>query len=49
MFVDLKPWQSWQGFFFHSYECQGLQTKNQFEEILSISFDLGPPKVHMNT
>jgi len=33
---------------FHSYECQGIQTKNQFDEILSISFDLKPLKVNNN-
>ncbi len=32
--------------FFHSYECQGMQTKNPFDEILSLSFDLGPLKVN---
>jgi len=31
--------------FFHSYECQGIQTKNPFDEILS--FNIGPLK--MNT
>jgi hypothetical protein len=51
MFYHLKPWQSWQviSLFFHSYECQGIQIKILFEEILSISFDLGPLKVHINT
>ncbi len=33
--------------FFHSYECQGIQTKNPFDEILSLSFDLKP--LRMNT
>jgi hypothetical protein len=33
---------------FQSYECQGIQTKNQFDEILSISFDLRPLKVNNN-
>jgi hypothetical protein len=28
--------------FFHWYECQGIQTKNPFDTILSLSFDLGP-------
>ncbi len=23
----LKPWQSWQVVAFHSYECQGIETK----------------------
>jgi len=32
--------------FFHSYGCQGMQTKNPFDEILSLSFDLGPLKVN---
>ncbi len=50
MFFHLKPWQSWQVFFFfHSYECQGVQTKNSFDEILSLSFDLGSLKVNNNT
>ncbi len=51
MFFHLKPWQlwqSWQVFFFHSYECQGIQTKNPFDKILSLSFDLGPLKVNNN-
>jgi hypothetical protein len=33
--------------FFHSYECPGIQTKNPFDEILSLSFNLVPLK--MNT
>ncbi len=32
-------------FFFHSYECQGIQTKNPFNENLSLSFDLESLKV----
>jgi hypothetical protein len=28
-------------FFFHSYECQKIQTKNPFDKILSLGFDLG--------
>jgi hypothetical protein len=48
MFCHLNPWQSWQVFFFHSYECQGIQTKNSFDEILSLSFDLGPLKMNSN-
>jgi hypothetical protein len=46
MFCHLKPWQSWQVIIFHSYECQGIQTKNPFDEILSLSFELGPLKVN---
>jgi len=49
MFFHLKPWQSWQVIVFHSYECQGIQKKNLFDEILSLSFDLGPLKVNNNT
>jgi hypothetical protein len=30
----------------HSYECQGIQTKNPFDKILSLNFDLGPLKVN---
>jgi hypothetical protein len=26
--------------FFHSYECQTIQTKNPFDKILSLSFNL---------
>jgi len=33
-------------FSFHSYECQGIQSKNSFDKILSLSFDLGPLKVN---
>jgi hypothetical protein len=44
MFCHLKSWQSWQVVIFHSYECQGIQTKNPFDEILS--FDLKPLKVN---
>jgi hypothetical protein len=40
MFCHLKLWQSWQVIVFPSYECQGIQTKNPFDEILSLSFDL---------
>jgi hypothetical protein len=40
MFCHLKPWQSWQIINFHSYGCQIIQTKNPFDEISSISFDL---------
>jgi hypothetical protein len=31
-------------FFFHSYECQGIQTKNPLGKILNLSFDLEPLK-----
>jgi hypothetical protein len=34
--------------FFFSYECQGIQTKNPFDEILSLNFDLGPLKMNNN-
>jgi hypothetical protein len=27
-------------FFFHSYECQGIQTKMPLGKILNLSFDL---------
>jgi hypothetical protein len=47
MFCYLVPWQTWQITFFHSYECQGNQIKNPFDEILSLSFDLRVLK--MNT
>jgi hypothetical protein len=30
----------------HSYECQGIQTKNSFDKILSLHFDLGLLKVN---
>ncbi len=46
MFCHLKPWQSWQIFVFFSYECQGIQTKNPFDEILTLNFDLGPLKMN---
>jgi hypothetical protein len=39
MFYHLKPWKSWK-LFFHSYECQGIQTKNPFDETLGLNFDL---------
>jgi hypothetical protein len=32
--------------FFHSYECQGIQTKNSFDKNLSLSFDLRCLKVN---
>jgi len=31
--------------FFHSYECYKIQTKNSFDEILNLSFDLETLKV----
>jgi hypothetical protein len=34
--------------FLNSYECQGIQTKNSFDEILSLNFDLGLLKVNNN-
>jgi hypothetical protein len=46
MFCHLKPWQSWQVVAFHSYICQQIQTKNPFDESLSLNFDLGPLKVN---
>jgi hypothetical protein len=46
MFFHLEPWQPWQVVVFHSYECQGIQTKNPFDKILSLSFNLGPLKVN---
>ncbi len=32
--------------FFHSYECQGIQIKNSFDEIPILSFDLELLKVN---
>jgi hypothetical protein len=32
--------------YFHSYECQGIKTKNPFDKILNLSFDLEPLKVN---
>jgi hypothetical protein len=49
MFFHLKVMEIMTSFFFHSYECQGIQIKNPFDEILSLSFDLGPLKVNNNT
>jgi hypothetical protein len=46
MFYHLKPWQLWQVGLFHSYECQRIQTKNPFDKILSLNFDLKPLKVN---
>jgi hypothetical protein len=34
--------------FFHSYECQGIQTKNPFNENFNLSFDLKPLKMNNN-
>jgi hypothetical protein len=33
---------------FYSHEYQRIQTKNPFDEMLSLSFDLGPLKVNNN-
>jgi hypothetical protein len=33
-------------FLFHSYECEGIQTKNPFDKILNLSFNLGALKVN---
>jgi hypothetical protein len=33
---------------FFSYEYQGIQTKNPFDEILSLNFDLGFYKMNNN-
>jgi hypothetical protein len=33
-------------FFFHSYECLLIQTKNAFDKILSLSLDLGSLKIN---
>jgi len=44
-FKIMEIMASWS--FFHSYECQGIQIKNPFDKILSLSFNLGPLK--MNT
>jgi hypothetical protein len=46
MFFLLKPWQSC---FFIQYECQRVQTKNHFDEILSLSFDFKLLKMNNNT
>jgi hypothetical protein len=46
MFYLLKPWQSWQVVVIHSYEYQGIQTKNLFNKILSFNFNLRPLKVN---
>ncbi len=35
-------------FIFHSYECQGIQIKNPFDEILCLNFDLGHSKMNNN-
>jgi hypothetical protein len=40
MFYHLKLWKSWQLLFFYSYEYQITQTKNPFDKILSLNFDL---------
>jgi hypothetical protein len=48
MLCHLKPWQSWPIIVFYSYECQRIQTKNPFDEILSLGFDLKPLKLNTN-
>jgi hypothetical protein len=45
MFYHLKPWQSWQTIFFHSYDCHGIQSK--IHKILSLIFDIKPLKVNI--
>jgi hypothetical protein len=47
MFYPSKPWQSWQVVVLHSYECQGIQTKNPCNKILSFNFDLRPLKMNI--
>jgi len=44
MFFHLKPWQHGKLLFFHSYECQGIKTKNLFDKILNLSFNFRPLK-----
>ncbi len=34
------------GYLFHAFTHQGIQTKNSFDEILSLHFDLGFLKVN---
>jgi hypothetical protein len=46
MFCHLKPGNHGKLLIFHSYECQGIQTKNPFDEIFNLSFDLEPLKVN---
>jgi len=33
--------------FFHSYECQGIQIKNPFDQFFNLILDLGPLKVNI--
>jgi hypothetical protein len=47
MFCHLKPWQSWLVIVF-LYECRGIQTKNPFDEIFNLRFDLKPLKMNNN-
>jgi hypothetical protein len=44
MFCHLTPWQHGKFLLFHSYECQAIRTKNPFNKILSLSFNLRPLK-----
>jgi len=46
--IYVLPFQTMTIMVSHSYVCQGIQTKNSFNEILSLSFDLGPLKVNNN-
>jgi hypothetical protein len=46
MFCHLKYGSHGKLLIFLSYECQGIQTKNPFDEILSSSFDFGPLKMN---
>jgi hypothetical protein len=43
MFYHVKPWQVGP---FHSYECQGIQTKNPFDKKFNLNFDLNTLKVN---
>ncbi len=47
MFYHLKPWQSWKIGPFSFIWMSKIQTKNPFDKILSLNFDLRPLK--MNT
>ncbi len=40
LFYHLTPWQSWEVVLSYSYEYQGIQTKNSFDKILSLNFNL---------
>ncbi len=46
MFYHLNHGNHSKLFFFQSHECQGIQTKNSFDKILSLSFNLGPLNVN---